>query len=444
MTLPADFINQMKNLLGSEYSDFEASLHEQPSVSIRINPSKTENEFNLSQKVPWCADGYYLESRPVFTIDPFFHAGHYYVQEASSMFIDTILKKLKLKKNPRILDLCSAPGGKSTLLLAHLANQGFVHCHEFDPFRMGILKQNIERWGYPNVIITYGSLHQLERLDYQYDLILIDAPCSGEGMFRKEADALKQWNTKKINHCCNLQNNIMNVADSLCAENGYIIYSTCTWNRNENEQILESYIQDNKYQSVKIEQAFNITETQNPTYTYRFFPHKISGEGYTVSVLRKEGSATINTDNANKPSNLKPIGECHAENWLNDHHNYATTTFKDKWYAIHQDYYFIFQNIVQSISTSYLGIPLGNQKGKEFYPAHGLSQSICLHSEIHKFQMNSAQALDYLRAMTPSYPIQSETRWLIAAYKSAKLGWLKSSGSGIKNYFPIHQRILSF
>jgi 16S rRNA C967 or C1407 C5-methylase (RsmB/RsmF family) len=220
MTLPDLFKVQMKNLLGPEYPDFEEALHISSTPSVRLNPFKSEHQLPLAEPVPWCSGGYYLKERPNFTIDPFFHAGHYYVQEASSMFIDYILRSINFKTNSKILDLCSAPGGKSTLLLSFLATDGFLHCHEYDSFRAGILKQNIERWGYPNTIVTSGAMTQLENLDVRYDLILIDAPCSGEGMFRKEPEALKQWNENKVHHCSHLQKNIMNVADTLCAEDG--------------------------------------------------------------------------------------------------------------------------------------------------------------------------------------------------------------------------------
>ncbi len=444
MTLPDQFVIQMKDLLGSEYQDFASALQEQPPVSVRLNPFKSEHELSLMNSVPWCAQGFYLKERPVFTIDPFFHAGHYYVQEASSMFLDYIIKFINLKNNSKVLDLCSAPGGKSTLLLSHMANEGFLHSHEYDPYRMGILKQNIERWGYSNSIITSGPLAQLKRLDIRYDLILVDAPCSGEGMFRKEKDALSQWNLNKVNHCCNLQKNIMSIADTLCAQNGYIVYSTCTWNQKENEDILQSYILSGKYSPIKIENKYEINEYLNHTYTYRMFPHKISGEGFSVSVIKKEISVDSEYSTLKTHSDHGPGIKFNMDYWIENNKRFSSIIFKEKYLALNQNCLDGFYNISHKISTSHMGISIGSFKGEDFYPSHGLSQSVFLNNNLEHLSMNREQALDYLRASTPSIHISTKNQWLVANYKTAKLGWLKSGGSGLKNYFPKNQRIISF
>lgn len=444
MTLPDPFVIQMKNLLGSEYSDFESALREQPPVSIRLNPLKQGHEFSLFQQVPWCEHGYYLDKRPVFTIDPFFHAGHYYVQEASSMFLDFVLKSINLKSNSKVLDLCSAPGGKSTLILSHLKNSGLLHCHEFDPFRMGVLKQNVERWGYSNSIITHGSLSLLVNLEIKYDLILIDAPCSGEGMFRKEKDALTQWSLNKVNQCAGIQKNIMQIADSLCAKDGYIVYSTCTWNQKENEDILYSYISDGKYSPIKIEHGFAIDEYHEQTYTYRLFPHKTKGEGFTVSVIKKDQSAFAEISKPSPQSVPKSDSKINLDHWLQDPANYTVQKNKEKYFAINHQCSENFVSILQKIPSSYLGIPLGEFKGSHFYPSHGLSQSIFINRDLDHVILDQKQAVEYLRASTPEISISTNAQWLLACYKTARLGWFKHGGTGLKNYFPKNQRIISY
>ncbi len=442
MTLPTEFTKQMTGLLGSEYSDFEYAMQQKPAVSIRINPAKPENELKLSDQVAWCTEGFYIEDRPIFTLDPFFHAGHYYVQEASSMFLDYILKKLNLSPKPRILDLCSAPGGKSSLLLSHLQSRGILHCHEFDVHRHSILKQNIIRWGYPNAIVTYGSLLQLQKLNIKYDVILIDAPCSGEGMFRKEEDALKQWNNKKIGHCQNIQRHILSIADTLCAQQGYIIYSSCTWNTRENEEVLEDYIISNRYEAVEIKHDFPIPQSNKFSFTYRMYPHKIKGEGFTISVIKKQ-SDTLEKHRKTK-SGILLQSNVNTPLWLNNSDDMVTIFFKDHYFAIPKDLEEDTIEIFEKVNTSSFGIPLGSFKGDDFYPAHGLSQSILLRNDLESIDLNKQQALNYLRALTPDIVYNSGSKWLTGKYKSASLGWIKSLSTGLKNYFPKNQRIISF
>lgn len=444
MILQEEFKLQMKNILGQEYSDFIEALHREPMVSIRTNPAKPENQLELFKPVPWCPTGHYLKERPVFTIDPFFHAGHYYVQEASSMFLDYVLNSIEIPLNPKILDLCSAPGGKSSLILSYLNNKGSLHCHEFDPYRQGVLKQNIGRWGYPNAIITYGSLQQLQKLDIRYDIILIDAPCSGEGMFRKEQEAWKQWNPNKVNHCSNIQKSIMAIADNLCTHNGYIIYSSCTWNTSENEEILQEYVKSENYRSVQIENNYPIHESFNSTYTYRFFPHKIEGEGFTISVIQRMRETTTSSTTHKTNIHFKTESTIEFNDLINEPDRFTSIYFKDNSIAVESELMSHFKSIFERVNTSYFGIPIGMKKGNDFYPAHALSQSMFLHTQIERLDLNRQLSLDYLRALIPNISIKSNSKWLIASYQSANLGWLKTGGQGLKNYLPKNQRIISF
>ncbi|MBK6546342.1 MAG: hypothetical protein IPG12_13885 [Saprospiraceae bacterium] len=445
MNLPLQFIEQMKAILGNEYSDFESSLHDKLPISIRINPFKTENDLILSDPVAWCTNAYYLNERPSFTLDPFFHAGHYYVQEAASMFIDFILKSIELPIHAKILDMCSAPGGKSTLMLANLSQDTLLHCHEFEPLRANVLRQNIERWGYSNTIITQGSLDKLERSDIKYDLILIDAPCSGEGMFRKEKEAINQWNQNKINNCVHMQNQILRIADKLCAENGYIIYSTCTYNTKENEAITNPYLENEKYTSVNIKNDFSICEPNSKNFTYRFFPHKSKGEGFTVSVLKKQEAIKF-SENSNyvKKSKIRPSNNTTHFEWLSNPDAFSIIGLKDSLYAISNFWADTIQHLMQIAPIYYAGIPIGQFKGKDFYPAHGLSQSNHFSKNIELSDLEFNQAINFLKSNAPEIAVKQKSKWAIASYRSANLGWLKSNSNGLKNYFPKNQRIISF
>jgi 16S rRNA C967 or C1407 C5-methylase (RsmB/RsmF family)/NOL1/NOP2/fmu family ribosome biogenesis protein len=443
MILPELFIDQMKNRLGTEYSEFESALHSLPPVSIRINPDKIENELNIDAQVPWCKAGYYLKERPVFTLDPFFHAGHYYVQEASSMIVDHLLKYLEIKPESKILDLCSAPGGKSTILLSHLKDKGIVHSHEFDQRRASVLKQNIERWGYANNIVTTGSLQFMSRMNLRYDLILIDAPCSGEGMFRKEPEAIRQWNSKKVNQCVAMQKNIMSIADSLIAENGFIIYSTCTWNNLENEEILQSYVSSGRYNSIPIKDHFNLSQSVDPIYSYRAYPHKSKGEGLTFSVLQYQGD-TPTTNNTIKSNIIESTTDSDFKSRIFNDSEFTNFTIKNTRYAVPVQIAAYVSEIYRVMSVIHAGIAAGEYKGLDYYPAHGMSQSIYLNPDIPYFNLELTEAIQYLRAITPVNQIKSDSKWMIAKYRSANLGWFKSGGSGLKNYYPKHLRIISF
>ncbi|HEX5625836.1 MAG TPA: methyltransferase domain-containing protein, partial [Saprospiraceae bacterium] len=444
MILPTPFKDQMKALLGAELSDFETAMNAKPPVSVRINPFKSEHSLPLAGPVPWCKDAFYLTERPIFTVDPFFHAGHYYVQEASSMYLDSILKQLNISKAATVLDLCAAPGGKSTLIQSHLSEGGLMHSHEFDPHRASVLKQNLERWGQANTLITKGRLDQLPFSTMRYDLILIDAPCSGEGMFRKEPAALRQWSPKKVQQCTAMQKSILETAHQLCKPNGYIIYSTCTYNTLENEQIVQALLSSQKYQGIHLTDDLNWIRSHQLDCTYRFYPHRTAGEGFTFSVIQKQDKSLHETADFKKSNTLLKTVSMDLTGWIEDPSDYSTTAHQDQLLAFPTRHMESVQWLHQSGIKVQGGIPIGTFKGKDFFPAHGLALSIHLHSSIARQQLDEKEALDYLRALSPITESDIRTTWFVAAYRSARLGWLKRAGHQIKNYFPKNQRIISY
>ena len=236
--LPEDFIKRIK--ADSFWPDnLLLAMNDQPSVSIRINPLKKSKELYDLESVLWNPNGFYLPKRPIFTLDPLFHAGCYYPQEAGSMVLEYIFNALSISKKAIILDLCAAPGGKSTLINSWLDDDGFIVSNEIIPNRNKILCENLTKWGSVNCLVTCNQPKRFQEFPSIFDLIVVDAPCSGEGMFRKDPDSRNEWSLQNVEFCADRQKQIVcDVWDSL-NENGYLIYSTCTLNEEENETTIK-------------------------------------------------------------------------------------------------------------------------------------------------------------------------------------------------------------
>lgn len=301
--LPEGFINEMESILGAEETrSLVSALDEKPSVSIRVNRRKVEDPADFMKRfeafspapVPWCESGFYLESRPDFIHDPLLHAGTYYVQEAASMVYESIaadyLSSLtSVPSHLNILDLCAAPGGKTTAILNALAvselgadgpspiNYTLV-ANEFDSRRAGILKENLDKWGDPSVIITNSHTVKFSRLENSFDIVAVDAPCSGEGMMRREPVARSQWSENLVAQCAGLQRDILQDAVVTLKPGGLLIYSTCTFNRRENEE-----------NAAWIEEKFGLLLFMTPRH---FYPHRQRCEGLFVSAFIKPGEGS--------------------------------------------------------------------------------------------------------------------------------------------------------
>ena len=301
MQLPADFITQMERMMAPElWHVLREGLAQEPSVSIRINPSKIdlkEWEVVLSDGVvPWCEYGFYLTHRPPFTFDPLLHAGAYYVQESSSMFLHQVLRQY-VTEPVVMLDLCAAPGGKSTLARSVLPEGSRLVSNEPIRGRAQVLEENVTKWGYPDHIVTNRYPKDFRKSKQQFDVILTDVPCSGEGMFRKDEGAIAEWSLQKVEQCQRLQREIVSDAWECLAPGGLLIYSTCTFNTLENEEnikwILENF--DAEVLPVHTEAEWNIQGSILPDFIapiYRFIPGLTRGEGLFMAVLRKGGKAS--------------------------------------------------------------------------------------------------------------------------------------------------------
>ena len=243
--------------------------------------------LTIHEKIPWAEHGYYLESRPSFTFDPLFHAGCYYVQEASSMFLEQALKQTVDLSHPlKVLDLCAAPGGKSTHLLSLISNESLLVSNEVIRSRANILNDNIAKWGCSNVIVTNNDPRDFQRIENYFDVIVVDAPCSGSGLFRRDSEAIEEWSEQNVALCSQRQQRIL--ADVLPAlkNGGMLIYSTCSYSKQEDEEICEWLINELKIESLKLkfEENWNVIESDDG---YRFWPDKVKGEGFFIACFRK-------------------------------------------------------------------------------------------------------------------------------------------------------------
>ena len=268
-------------------------------MSIRLNPRKPAGQPIDAEEVPWCRHAYYLKSRPNFTMDPLFHAGCYYVQEASSMFLDEIIRQLStLNFKLSTLDLCAAPGGKSTLLRSALPEKSILYSNEPIRNRASILAENVQKWGYANHIVTNNYPKDYRKSKLRFDIILCDVPCSGEGMFRKDEATIREWSPQNVEKCWKLQREIVADAWECLNEGGLLIYSTCTFNTKENEEnirwILEKY--DAEVLKVETKPEWNITGSLLEGFNepvYRFIPGITRGEGLFMCVLKKGQTSVV-------------------------------------------------------------------------------------------------------------------------------------------------------
>ena len=295
--LPADFVAETRRIMGDErYNRFVGAFDEEAPTSIRVNPSKVS--LANGERVPWCSEGYYLADRPQFTFDPLLHAGCYYVQEASSMFVTHVLRncQLSIVNYQLALDMCAAPGGKSTALRSVLLPDCVLISNEPMGNRAQILLENVTKWGAPNHIVTNNYPRDFRKAKLKFDFILCDVPCSGEGMFRKDPNSISEWSAQNVEKCWQLQREIVADAWECLNPGGLLIYSTCTYNTKENEEnirwILDTY--DAQVLDIPVDPSWNITGSLLQGFNepvYRFIPGITRGEGLFVCALRKQGDS---------------------------------------------------------------------------------------------------------------------------------------------------------
>lgn len=445
MNLPVDFVTYNKPLLGEQWNSFVETLGEESPTSIRINNSKISSG-KLSNQVPWCNNGFYLDKRPQFTFDPLFHAGGYYVQEASSMFIAQVLKQYA-SPSMKVLDLCAAPGGKSTLITDFLDVDSLLVSNEVIRSRANILSENITKWGNPNTIVTNNDPSKIGKLKGFFDIVLVDAPCSGEGMFRKDQGAVAEWSLENVKLCKERQQRILADIWPSLKSDGVLIYSTCTYNLEENEQNVRWICDelDAEVLSVDIPKEWGITSSFVEDVTaYRFFPHKTSGEGFFCAVLRKKGDEYNSPKKIKDKDNRSKINlEMQYKNLILNPDRFTFYSRNDRWFAFPSHLYSHLQTIKSELNIVSEGICLGEFKGKDFVPDQSLALSNYLNKDAFvTLEVDWKTAISYLRKEALVFT-DLPKGYILLTFRGIPLGFVKNIGNRANNLYPQEWRIRS-
>lgn len=448
-TFPASFEERMKKQLQTEAPAFFAALQAEAPVSVRLNPGKAGSFSELFpeqlpvRRVEWCEQAYYLNQRPVFTLDPAFHGGAYYVQEASSMFFAHVLKQILPSAPVRALDLCAAPGGKSTLIASALPQNSLLVSNEVIRSRANILKENIIKWGQDNIVVTNNDPADFSPLEGAFDLVLVDAPCSGEGMFRKDSAAIGEWSENNVQLCSERQQRILSDIWKCVKPGGFLIYSTCTYNRNEDEQILEWLVREFDAQSIKIEHPYTgITPGDSSTYGYHFYPHKTAGEGFFIGVVQKTDGPefSLRKNKKLKSNKIIPFPAAVLPFILTPERYaaYETEVATGLIPLMHSDF---ISHLGNSLRVIYQGCEIAepNNRKVKLMPAlalwQGLNKNNCT-----VYEADKTTALTFLKK--EDIQVQRlEGDWILISYGQIGLGWCKNLGNRLNNYYPKEWRI---
>ena len=439
--IPA-FEHTMRTMLGSDFEAFQAALSQPAPVSIRLNSRKNYQLPIDIAPVPWHPQGYYLKERPVFTLDPAWHAGAYYVQEASSMVLRAVLDGLDLPPNGlRVLDVCAAPGGKTTLVSDWLGDRGILLSNEVIRQRYGVLAQNVVRWGLPNTALSNLDPEQLGALSGWFDLVLVDAPCSGEGLFRKDPDAASQWSPEAVDVCAGRQKRILAAAGPLLRPGGYLIYSTCTYNEQENEENMVWWAGQSGWEHFPMQAPADWGLVESP-WGRRCFPHKMKGEGLFISVWKNTRPLTALAPGkpVTWPFQLVSKKErVSLEAWLDTEKGWEMGKLSRGSLAVWPEHLTPdLQVLLQSVRCEWPFLA-GELIRDELNPAHSLALNIARSPAIPVVDFSREEALQYLKKET--FGGFSGKGRRLAQYQGLALGWLKLLPNRFNNYLPTDWRI---
>jgi 16S rRNA C967 or C1407 C5-methylase (RsmB/RsmF family)/NOL1/NOP2/fmu family ribosome biogenesis protein len=457
--IPPALIRSLKGLPGFDEQPFLDVHDGEPSpTSIRFNSLKY-NPIELDalqqqicpgtawQPVPWCASGWYLPSRPSFILDPLWHAGLYYVQEASSMFIEQVYRQHAGSLTaPRVLDACAAPGGKSTHLLSLMGQEGLLVSNEAIRSRVPVLSENLQRWGGTNSVITSNDPRSFHSLPGFFDIVVVDAPCSGSGLFRKDPDARKEWSDDHVRMCGARQQRILADLWDTLKEGGLLIYATCSYSVEENETIVDTLCSNFSVETLKVDcpPSWGITEVLTPAsgaYGYRFYPNRIKGEGFFISCMRKIGHSLPDSLHI-RPSKQAVKKEWEPLlKWIRNPNDYSFMTLGDTIRALPAT---LASNIDQLSAALYVresGISLGQLMHEELIPDAGFALSSLPSEAVPRLTLTKEQALAYLRK-DELHAGEAPKGWALVQFERWPLGWVKVLPGRINNYYPKHWRVL--
>ena len=451
MKLPKEFVEELESYGAECLSGLaEALMSTEPEISVRVNEAKGAKVPEDAEKVAWCRTGFYLSERPQFTFDPALHQGLYYVQDASSMAISQAIGHIveaEGNQAMKYLDACAAPGGKTTAAIAALPEGSVVVANEYDYRRAAILAENLAKWGAPAVIVSRGDTSRFTNLRNCFDIIAADVPCSGEGMMRKDDEAVAQWSPALVAECAARQREIVsNLWDAL-KPGGWMIYSTCTFNRHENEEMVD-YICDElggETVDIGLRNIGGVAPAVNSErQCYRFVPGRVRGEGLFMSVIRKNGERTANEPKiAKKPLTIigKAPGEAlKAKEWLQGDFEFAAVG--ENIVAIPKDNAKWMRAVATWLDVVSIGVNVATVKGRDIIPSHELALSTALdRCKFQSVDLDYPTAILYLRHEAIS--VDAPRGFVLLTYGDSPLGFVKNLGNRANNLYPSAWRIMS-
>ena len=424
--LPEAFLERMKGQLGEEYPAFLESLERPRAVALRFNPLKGEApsmDF-VGEPVPWEPMGYYYETGARPGLHPYHEAGVYYLQEASAMAPVGLLDP---QPGEWVCDLCAAPGGKTTQIAGRMAGEGFLLCNEINPKRARILSRNIERMGVSNALVTNEHPEKLaQRLEGCFDRVLVDAPCSGEGMFRKEESAVTDWSPETVEMCARRQREILESAMRMLRPGGRLVYSTCTFAPQENEETVEQLLRNHPELTREPVRAPWFAE--GAPGSFRLWPHKLLGEGHYAAVLRKEGDAP-------RAEPDETAGEKLPKAWTEFAKELGISLPAGKALTFGQNLFWAPEGMPQlrGLKVERPGLELGTLKKDRFEPAHALALWLAGCSREESLDPGSREIEGYMKGDV----VPSEKRgWCLVKAGKYPIGWGKGDGRVLKNHYP--------
>ncbi len=446
--LPEAFTKRMQEMLGEEYPAFLQSYEEPQKQSLRINPLKgemelflKENPFSLSPVV-WEENGYYYEADDRPGKHPYHEAGVYYIQEASAMVPVTYLAP---QPGERILDLCAAPGGKSTQIAAAMKGKGLLVCNEIHPARAKILSENIERMGVRNAIVVNHSPDELAKhFQGYFDAVLVDAPCSGEGMFRKNDDAQNEWSPENVSMCGKRQDEVLMYAAQMLSPGGRLVYSTCTFAPEENEGSISRFLKEHKEFTIVSAEKKEGMEPGNPAWTHepaegidntiRLWPHKIKGEGHYVAVLKKEG---VLLSHSTKCGCEKGISEKECKEFFDFKKEYLKIQLDGTLLKFGEQIYLAPEEspLLKGLKVLRPGLHLGTLKKNRFEPSHSLALALKPEEVVQWEELSSKEGLIEKYISGQTFETQKKG-WCLITTDGYSIGWGKGAGGVMKNHYP--------
>lgn len=470
MELPVSFVDYTRSLLGdAEYGRLSEALSAEQPVSIRLNEAKypvasSPLSGDGSCRVPWTSAGFYLSRRPTFTFDPLFHAGCYYVQEASSMFVEQALRQYMSTAPVVALDLCAAPGGKSTHVRSLLPEGSLLVANEVIRNRSQILAENLTKWGHPDVVVTNNDPADFAPLTSFFDVILTDVPCSGEGMFRKDPVAVSEWSPENVDVCWQRQRRILSDIWPCLKPGGLLVYSTCTYNTKEDEENIR-WMRDTfgaEILPLDIPADWNITGNLlagEDFPVYRFLPHRTQGEGFFLALLRKPEQEEEGLEENFQPSRRKSAASCGKKKqvsaiskeqlalvrrWLLSPDDYELSVVGTSVTAFPKAYLSELSSLQQSLRVIQSGVSLAEAKGKDLIPHHALAMSRLLCTDaFSREEVTYEQAIAYLRKEAIVLSAAAPRGYVLLIYKDIPLGFVKNIGNRANNLYPQEWRIRS-